>query len=60
MPHNPRLSQEKLKTVMGAVLESWRPAPRSAVRELLIKTETFPDALVHKGFLQERKRPQAA
>lgn len=62
MPHNPRISQENLKTIMTAVLDELdASASQRRFVELLIKEKKLSlMPWIHKGFLQERKKAEAA
>jgi F-type H+-transporting ATPase subunit delta len=62
LPHNPRVNQEKLKTIMGAVLDELdASASQRRFVELLIREKKLSlMPWIHKGFLQERKKADAA
>lgn len=62
MTHNPRVSQEKLKVIMDAVMDELEAsASQRRFVDLLIKEKKLSlMPWIHKGFLQERKKAEAA
>jgi F-type H+-transporting ATPase subunit delta len=62
MTHDPRLSQAQLKTIMGNVLDELQvSASQRNFVNLLIKDKKLSLLpWIHKGFVQERKKAEAA
>jgi F-type H+-transporting ATPase subunit delta len=62
LPHDPRLSQEKLKTIMGKVMDELdASASQRRFVDLLIKEKKLSLLpWIQKGFVQERNKADAA
>ena len=62
LPHNPRVSQEKLKTIMGKILDELdaSASQRNLVNLLIKEKKLSLLPWVQKGFVQERKKAEAA
>lgn len=62
LPHDPRLSQEKLKAIMSDVMDELEatPSQRNLVNLMIKEKKLSLMPWVFKGFVQERKKAEAA
>jgi F-type H+-transporting ATPase subunit delta len=62
MPHDPRLNQDKLKSIMGKVMDELdaSASQRRFINLLITEKKLSLLPWIYKGFVQERKKAEAA